>query len=358
MRIERLRISNLRGIESVEADFGPRWNLLEGGNGAGKTTVLEAAFLLSHGRSFRSGPRDALVRHGSSGYAVYGELVSAAGTTRIGLARSGGVAEARLDGAGVPMGELFRHAAVLCFEADSARWIAGSSEERRQLLDWGTFHVEPSFLNHWRRCQRILKQRNSLLRAGATGGMLDAWDHELATAAEPLSAARQSFFALWRPRLESYLARLLPELGDSRLGFNPGYEAERPLAETLALRRESDLARGYTGAGPHRADWTLDFGPRLGRDHLSRGQLRLCALACLLGMVELLGESAGGTPVLCLDDLAAEIDERHRALVIELVDATGAQVLVTATESPRELLDPTLEVVRFHVERGHLRRLL
>ncbi|RYD16387.1 MAG: DNA replication/repair protein RecF [Lysobacteraceae bacterium] len=358
MELLTLRIENLRVFAQEAVAFAPRWNLLEGGNGSGKTSVLEAAFLLSHGRSFRTSAREALVRHGESGYSVFGEIADRAGVRRVGIARSARRLEARLDGEGVAIGELMRHAAVLCFEPGSHALVAGPSDERRRFLDWGVFHVEHAFLATWRRYQRALKQRNALLRSDASPAEFAGWDIELAAAAEPLARMRQGYFEALSPWLHALLRELLPELGDAALAFDPGFPAGHSLLETLTIRRERDLARGHTGAGPHRADFSLAFPSAPRREHLSRGQEKLCAFALVMAQARLFAATRGEWPVLGLDDLASEVDAAHQARIIAAVDASGAQVIATGTTAPAGLSDVATQVARFHVEQGQVARLV
>lgn len=360
MNLQQLRINDLRRFESLQLDFGPHWNLLVGPNGAGKTTVLEAAYLLSHGRSFRTASRDVLVRRGCPGYSVFGEITHAGvpGVTRVGVSRDAGGLSARLDGATVPAGVLLRHAAVICFEPGSHALISGASEERRRFLDWGVFHVEHAFLAHWRRYQRILKQRNAVLRGGASIADLDLWDHELVGAAEPLTAMRERYFEAWRPLAAALLEDLLGELGAPVFALHSGAGSGKSLQETLRARRASDVERGHTSAGPHRCDWTLTFADSLRREHLSRGQEKLCAFACVMAQAQLYADTAKEWPVLCLDDIASEIDADHRRRVLGLVDRSGAQVLVTATQEPAAFADLDAPIRRFHVEQGEVTALL
>lgn len=358
MQLQALRIENLRLFAQVELAFTPSWNLLTGENGSGKTSVLEAAYLLSHGRSFRTSSREALVRHGAEGYSVYGELAEGAGTSRLGIARTGRRLEARLDGVGVAIGDLMRHAAVLCFEPGSHELVAGPSDERRRYLDWGVFHVEQDFLSVWRRYQRALKQRNALLRTRAGVAELDSWDQELARAAAPLARMRLDYFTALEPWLRGLLLELLPELGEAVIDYEEGFPSDRPLEEALVQRRERDLARGHTGVGPHRADLRLGFPAAPRREHLSRGQEKLCAFALVMAQARLYAAGRGEWPVLCLDDLASEVDAAHQARIIATVDASGAQVIATGTAEPAGLDAVQGAVARFHVEQGRVTRLL
>lgn len=358
MQLKHLRIENLRLIEALDLELAPGWNLFLGANGAGKTSLLEAAFLLSHGRSFRNAARDALTRRGAGGYAVFGELHKAGGAIeRVGVARVGGRLEARLNREPALVGELMRHTAVLCFEPGSHELIAGASEQRRRFLDWGVFHVEPTFLTDWRRYQRALRQRNALLRSGDLDG-LDAWDRELAAAAEPLTEMRRRYFEALQPHLAELAGVLLAELGEPRLHFHPGFDADESLESLLAVHRERDRARGHTGAGPHRADWSVAFEAAPRREHLSRGQEKLCAFACVMAQARLHAATVGEWPVIGIDDLAAEVDLGHQRQMLAVLVASGAQILVTGTEESPVLAAAGQPIARFHVEQGAVTRLV
>ena len=161
--------------------------------------------------------------------------------------------------------------------------ITGGGEPRRRLLDWGLFHVEHAFLPIWRRYARALKQRNQLLKARARDAQLDAWDHELSEAGEPLTRFRQGYLDRLAPHLVHMAGELVPSLGEARLAFLPGWNRDAmSLADALLVARDRDLANGYTTVGPHRADWRIEHAALPGREALSRGQGKLTALSLLL----------------------------------------------------------------------------
>jgi DNA replication and repair protein RecF len=359
MELQQLRIGNLRLIEQLELDLSPGWNLFLGANGAGKTSVLEAAFLLSHGRSFRTAVKEALIRRGSDGYSVFGEIRRQDGAVeRVGISRTGSRLDARLNGDAVTAAELMRHAAVVCFEPGSHELIAGPSEERRRFLDWGVFHVEHDFLPVWRRYQRVLKQRNALLRSDPGEHALDLWDQELAEAAAPLTAMRAAYFQRFAPLAVALMSDFLGELGPATVYFQPGSNPDHSLAELLAAQRGRDIARGHTGSGPHRADWALSFANAPRKDQLSRGQEKLCAFACVMAQSQLFAQVSGEWPVLCFDDLASEVDREHQARILSAIEAYRPQVLATATHEPSSFEQLGNRITRFHVEQGRVTRLL
>ncbi|UXI68427.1 DNA replication/repair protein RecF [Tahibacter amnicola] len=360
MRIRELRVENLRNISSASVSLGPGLNLFLGANGAGKTSLLEAAFLLSHARSFRSGKRESLVRRGAESLSVFAVVESGSrGERRVGLRRDADKWVGRVDGRNTEgLVELLREIAVVCFEPGSHGLIGGPGEERRRFLDWALFHVEQEFMDVARRYRRALKQRNSLLRRGVSGRDLDPWDAALADAGEAWQAQRERYVAAWFPEVETLCRQFLPELGACSLRLSSGWAAGARLCDVLLERRERDQVRGHTGAGPHRADWSISFQEAPDREHLSRGQEKLCAMACILAQARLFATQTGEWPVICLDDLSSELDAVHEAAVLSWLRAQGAQILLTGTDAPRSALPDDMERMTFHVEQGQFSALL
>jgi DNA replication and repair protein RecF len=258
----------------------------------------------------------------------------------------------------VRMGQLVRECAVVCFEPGSHALIAGASDERRRFLDWGVFHVEQSFLLAWRRYQRALKQRNSLLRKE---GMPDEalylpWEEELARNGTLIDQWRKAYLDSLLPYLRDQVSLFLPELGALELRYRAGWPEDQGLAAALLGQRARDRARGHTTCGIHRADWSLSFEHAPQREHLSRGQEKLVALASLLAQAHLDAERRAEWPIICLDDLASELDRHHQASVVESLLEVGAQIFITGTELPEALQRVQARV--FHVEQGSLTPLL
>ncbi len=359
MRLEHLRVQGLRCLADVELDLDPGINAFIGANGAGKTSILEAAFLLSRARSFRTTARDALLQRGAVQFSVFAELQSLhAGPRRLGLGREGVRWHARIDGATATVAQLVRQCAVVCFEPGSHALIAGPAEERRRYLDWGVFHVEHDFLAQWQRYQRALKQRNSLLRASVpvSAAMFSPWEHEMSLAAHVIDRQRRAYLESLRPRLGASVAGLLPELGLLDLRYKRGWAEDTDLAQQLQEQRGRDISRGHTTCGAHRADWSIGFEHAPMREHLSRGQEKLTALACMLAQAKRHADASGEWPIVCLDDLSSELDQAHQAAVVSQLRAADAQVLITGTEMPQALQAASSRV--FHVEQDRVTRLL
>ena len=358
MILTRLQIRQLRCLQDTLLLPQPGLNVLVGANGAGKSSVVEAMHVLGYGRSFRGRVSDGLVRTGAPHLEVYAEwLDGSGGPHRAGLRHSGGRWEARLDGAPAPsLTELCAQVAVVTFEPGSHDLIAGGAEHRRRYLDWGLFHVEQEFLPQWRRYSRALKQRNVLLKSAPAASALDPWDRELADAGERLTRLRQAYLEQLEGFVAAQAQAFLDELGPLGLEFRPGWKRDDvSLLDALLLGRERDLALGYTSTGPHRADWRVDFQGMPGREALSRGQEKLTALACILGQASAFADRNGAWPLVCLDDLASELDLQHQAQVLDRVQQSRAQVLLTGTQVPEILRSTDTAFTLFHVEQGQLR---
>lgn len=359
MRVERLNVSQLRCIESLGLNPGPGLNAILGPNGAGKTSILEALYVLSRGHSFRRRARDALIRSGRDAFAIHASITDGEGRPhRIGLRRTHAGWEGRLDDADLKrLGDLFEVFAACAFTPNSHELLEGGAEERRAFWDWGVFHVEPGFLDGWRRYVRALRQRNALLRDGAPDEWFEAFEATMAMEGERLVALRDHYLGGLSERVRVRAYALLPELGACTVRGSPGYrrEAVGGLAQVLAERRAVDRIRGSTTQGPHRADWSLSFEGGRDAGQLSRGQQKLAALALALAQADVYAATKGHWPVLLLDDLASELDEAHQDALLASLEEDAWQVILTGTGWTGPLAARRARMRVFHVEQGRLR---
>jgi DNA replication and repair protein RecF len=352
MSLAELRIENLRCIESAGLEFSAELNLIAGENGAGKTSILEAIFLLGRGRSFRTRSSERLIRYGQPKLVVYGRTDDLpAKQAGIEIAADGGT-RARINGKNASsLLELSGVVPVQAIDPEIHKLVDQGPERRRRWLDWLVFHVEPSFGVHWSRYNRALKQRNAALKTGAA--VIDAWDKELISNGVAITEARQRSLARLRPRLEQTFERFGGL--DVAVGFSGGWSAETSFEEALRAHRERDRQRGTTTTGPHRADVTLRRSHRAARETLSRGQQKLTAVAMIVSQLQLLQDEQGMRAVLLLDDPAAELDERNLQRLFAELSSLRCQMIATSLTPETALFQAPKAT--FHVEQGRVNRL-
>lgn len=348
MALAELRIEHVRCISNANLELSPELNVIAGPNGSGKTSILEAIFLLGRGRSFRTRSTEKLIQHGQSKLIVFGRSESpeckAAG---IEVSREG--SRARIDGRDVD--SLLALSAVLPVQAldpEIHKLIDQGPERRRRWLDWLVFHVEPTFVTHWARYQRALRQRNAAIKSGARD--FGVWDAAIVGHGEAMDRARRSALA----RLEPYMHALMAKFAglDLSVGLHSGWRAEDSLANALGTSTARDVERGSTTVGPHRADILLRTKGRSARETLSRGQQKLAAIAMMVSQLQLLRSELGLRATLLLDDPAAELDAQNLARMMGEIACLQCQLIATSL-SPEITLFQAPKAV-FHVEQGRV----
>jgi DNA replication and repair protein RecF len=347
----RLQVTNLRCLAEARLEPG-RNNLIFGPNASGKTSVLEAIFLLGRGRSFRIAGRSGLIRDGSEEATVAGRVQRGERQAAVGIAlpRSG-APRIRADGRDESSAAaLASWLPVQVIDPGVHRLVDESPGVRRRYLDWGVFHVKHDFLASWRRYHRILRQRNAALKTEATSS-LDIWDGQLAQAGDILADLRRSYLEGLAPKVEEVCEELLDR--PVRLAYRQGWPEGRDLATALGEARQRDRRHGVTHPGPHRADIAIAFDEHPARGRVSRGQQKLLAAALILGQLRHLQETSEVRSVLLLDDMAAELDRERLNRLLSVVARLDAQLFVTALTGDAVTLPEPQKM--FHVEQGIVR---
>jgi len=349
MSLAELSLENVRCLARAELALHPGHNLIWGSNASGKTSLLEAVFVLGRGRSFRTRSSERLIRHGEAHLRVFGRLAGEPPTPiGVEVSRKDGTI-AKVGGAFVQsLAELSRAFAVQVIEPGVHKLIEEGAQRRRRWMDWAVFHVEPQFIDVWSRYARALKQRNTALRISPR--QASAWNPELVRLGEQIAQLRRDFMS----KLQPYWTAAIRELADLEveLYYSQGWAADTTLAAALAASRERDAARGITHVGAHRADIVVRLERGLARETLSRGQQKLVAAAMTLSQLSLIRELTGTVPTLLLDDPAAELDRSRLHKFVDQVRRLQCQLVVTSLSSETQLFGQPDRV--FHVEQGAL----
>lgn len=359
MQLNDLAVRDFRCIESADLDFAPRCNIVSGPNASGKTSLLEAIFLLGRGRSFRTPRTELLIRRGASELMLTGRVEAGeyGGVRPVGIRYGRDGFEARAGGTPVrSLAELATVFPVQAIDPEVHRLIEEGPQERRRYLDWGVFHVKPNFVDQWRRYQRVLRQRNAALKAQADAAVVRAWDAELQESGEALAHSRREYLEALHPAVHAMGERLLDMPVDLRLA--DGWPQGLSLREAMEHNWGRDRERGTTHAGPHRADVSIRVGADLARHRVSRGQQKLTAAAMLLGQLQCDHALGSPTAALLVDDPAAELDAEHLQALLGVVREMPGQLFVTALDPSLDAFRGLPEARRFHVEHGKITRLV
>lgn len=358
MHITRLELSQLRNLSSVSILPAPGLNILEGRNASGKTSLLEAIHMLCMARSFRSLRTSQVVQHGHASLTVFAQLQDSQLQHRLGLQRfTDNRLELRLDGQPLrSRAELVSLLPLQLLTPESTQLVTGSPRGRRQFLDWLMFHVEHGFHSDWMNYQRLLKQRNSLLRSRQLT-TLKQWDLGLISYAEKIDTARKGLVAAIQPFMHGYFEKLLPGM-EIALHYKQGWRRELSFENALAESLATDSRQFVTGVGPHRCDLVLSTDKRQVADVMSRGQLKLLVVAMHLAQMDYLRSTRNKSSIVLIDDLPAELDAQHRALLLRILDEHEHQVFITTTDRSQLDCCDCKEVKVFHVEHGQIKEVV
>lgn len=323
-----LSVHFFRNIKSAKISLHPSVNYIYGANGSGKTSLLEAIYLLSSGHSFRTRETAPLIQHGESSLTVFARTSldesisiqkSLSGPTLVQLNQR--VCFSRSD--------LARYLPCQLIHQNIFQIIDAGPSLRRSILDWGLFHVEQSYHAIWKNYRYVLMQRNALLRQKALKSLFVPWDSQLNDLSEQLHAYRIKYFLELSKKFQLFQELLTNS--HCIMKYFKGWdkrESGRNLFSILEDQFLIDRQRQYTSMGAHQADIVFQVDKKNGKFIFSRGQQKIILIALKLAQASLV---TGGCLYL-LDDLVAELDEEHLQRVMSCVQMLSGQIILTGID--------------------------
>ncbi|MEU1617408.1 DNA replication/repair protein RecF [Streptomyces sp. NPDC008238] len=375
MHVAHLSLADFRSYARVEVPLDPGVTAFVGPNGQGKTNLVEAVGYLATLGSHRVASDAPLVRMGADRAIVRASVVQGERQQLVELEINPGRSNrARLNRSSqVRPRDLLGIVRTVLFAPEDLALVKGDPGERRRFLDELLTARAPRLAGVRSDYERVLKQRNTLLKSaamarrhggrGADLSTLDIWDQHLAKAGAELLAQRLDLTHALQPLADKAYEQLAPgggpvvleyrsSIGERIAGASGREQLYGLLLEALGEARKQEIERGVTLVGPHRDDLSLKLGQLPAKGYASHGESWSYALALRLASYDLL-RADGGEPVLVLDDVFAELDARRRARLAELV-APGEQVLVTAAVD--DDVPDVLVGARYAVEDGGVER--
>jgi DNA replication and repair protein RecF len=331
--LKRLALENFRNLKTGPVEFASQLNVISGDNGQGKTSLIEAIYLLCTTRSFRTEKVSEVIQTGTAGLRLKGtffhdELESiqeAALTVRGRSFRVDGRArENRITYA--------REKPVIAFHPGDLSLCSGSSAVRRRLLDRAIVYLDPRGAEARLRFQEAMKARQDLLAKGASSGELLVYEELAAREGAVLTRARREA----AERIIRHFALAFDLVGKKGLATEiqfraGGTEDPKLFARELESRRMLDARRKAATFGPSRDDLLLNLDGREARPFASQGQQRLLSLCLKFAELGLIRELTDTEPLLLLDDVSSELDRERTDAVFEFLGQSRSQVFVTTT---------------------------
>lgn len=386
MLLDALHLQNFRNLADVQIDAHPRFNILSGQNGQGKTNILEAIYLLSAVKSFRPQVNSDLIKFGQD-QATLLARVDRGGSERIVRLEIGARGKKIFlnDSPVRQLSDFFGTVNVVMFGPEDIAILKGSPSQRRRFIDRAIFNAQPAYATETQHYEDVLSQRNALLKETRyDSSLMSVYDEQLVQYGARIIERRLDFLAHFRPILSRTFQAIFDESFEAEIGYymkwldadcddfrrselqqdsgaqSPALagkrdrrDLEQVLYDGLENTREDEKRRGYTLIGPHRDDLSTRINGRDIKTFASQGQHRAFVLAMKIAEISHLEERYRFAPILLLDDVSSELDrERNRFLFDFLRHRMEGQVFITTTHRDYILLDE--DVQTYAVENGEV----
>lgn len=353
MILSDIELQNLRILRYTKLSNFSEINIVTGKNGSGKSSFLEALFILGRGRSYRSNSLSNAVTNGADLLRIVGTIKKDNFSVNVGLEFNAPTRKTQIRIAGKTIqrsSELTEFFPLLLINPNTHRLLE-MERARRRLLDWLLFHVEPRFKASWQAYTRALDNRNSALKLEEE--LSDVWIQSLDKYGTELDELRNKYIKLLNEKFNQ-LAGYFPNFDFIELDYFRGWNRDKILAEQLHAGKFIDIKYGYTRHGPHRADLKIKLNGKPYLGHASSGEQKISAICLFLSMAGILYDTTQKRTTLLIDDLAAELDTEHRQILLKIIKESNSAAFITCND--RNTLEPHLPSSAhwFHVEQGVL----
>ncbi|MFK4166677.1 DNA replication/repair protein RecF [Paenibacillus lautus] len=368
MFVKNVSLQHYRNYEKLQLEAFGDVNLIIGRNAQGKTNLMEALFVLALTKSHRTSKDRELIGFEQSSAHISAEIDRKYGTLRLELSLSQQGKKAKINGFEQrKLSDFIGSLNVVMFAPEDLEIVKGTPGVRRRFLDMEIGQVAPSYLFHLQQYQKVLVQRNNLLKqlwgkGSAEQAMLEIWNSQLAEHGVKIVKKRKQFIKKLQKWAESIHQGITNGQEDLSLHYLPSFadaeeEDEAVLFETFMIKlsqmKEQEIRRGMTLAGPHRDDLAFYINGKEVQTYGSQGQQRTTALSLKLAEIELIQEEIGEYPVLLLDDVLSELDPYRQTQLIETFQSK-VQTFITATGIESLNTDKLKGASIFHVHDGQV----
>ena len=330
MHIKELKIQNFRNYEEQKIKFNENINILHGDNAQGKTNILEAIYLTSFGKSFRTTNDKDLIKKGETftNIEVEYQKKDRNGKIKINILDKKNIF---INGIKIKkLSELLGKINIVIFTPENINIVKNGPEERRRFLNIMISQLRANYVYNLNTYMQTLKQRNNYLKKGNNNeDMLDIWDEKLAEHGEKIYLYRKEFIEKIQEKIQEIHKEITDE--EIKIQYNSDFTNKEELLKKLKEHRKIDLIRGYTTVGTHRDDFKILINGEEVKVFGSQGQNRTSILSLKLAELQVIYEDIGEYPILLLDDFMSELDEKRISKFLNNIK--NIQVIITCTKN-------------------------
>ena len=339
MFISQFTASHLRSLDLITLTPHQNINIILGKNNDGKTSLLEGMYFASSLKSFKSVISSSIIQSGKKSTQLLLNVTKNNEILSISIEKKlKGANFVKINDSRSSAKQLQLSFPVLALNFGVENIITGSSESRRSLLDWGSFHVEHGYLDLYKNFYKALKQRNSALKRQEIDN-LDYWDKLYIQYGEEIHTKRFEYFKSLNDHFIEYKSKILEimpdaydDIKDSKLTYDQGWDTDLSLHDSLNKLRQKDLILKHTSAGPHRCDIHFTSNGNILKDVSSMSTQVINGLLLVLSQARAFHVEHRDKPIILIDDLFFGIDDKNLLLVINLLIDSQAQCFVTAPD--------------------------
>ncbi len=353
MYISKIKLYNFRNYQEQEIEFNKNINIIYGDNAQGKTNIIEAIFLSSFGKSFRTNKEKELIQFGKENLIVETEYQKKDrdGKIKIEIANKKQIS---INGIKIKkLSEILGNINIVIFTPEDINILKNGPENRRRFLDMMIGQLRPNYVYYLNLYLKTLEQRNNYLKQiqeeNKPQEMLEIWDEKLAEYGEIIYKYRVDYVDKIIKKIKVIHKNITNEKEKIDIKYDSNCEQKDKYLQLLKERRKLDIIKGFTTKGIHRDDFTVYIDEKEVKNYGSQGQNRTAVLSLKLAELNVVYDEIGEYPILLLDDFMSELDEKRRKNFLNNIENT--QVIITGTE---KIDMPNLNYNLYHIEKGEV----
>ena len=353
MYIDKMKLINFRNYECQEIQFNKNINIIYGDNAQGKTNILEAIFLSSFGKSFRTSKEKELIKFGQDKLMVEANFQKKDRDGKIRI-EIGSKKQITVNGIKIKkLSELLGNINIVIFTPEDINILKDGPAGRRRFLDMMIGQLRPNYVHNLNLYMQTLEQRNNYLKQikeiNKPQEMLEIWDEKLAEYGEKVYLYRKEFVDKIINKINDIHKKITDEKEELKIEYISNCSKKNEYLKILNERRKLDIIKGFTTKGVHRDDFVIYINNREVGVYGSQGQNRTVILSLKLSELNVVYDEIGEYPILLLDDFMSELDEKRRKNFLENIENT--QVIITGTD---KVEISTIDCSLYNVQKGEI----